>query len=76
MANTTQLPFGNYNKFAEQARNLYEDRRPCTLDGKPATISGFALQFGMAKSLDGKMSGEWNWQSIVTIMENDGKFTL
>lgn len=76
MANTTRLSFGNYNKLAAQARDLYEDRKPCTLDGRPATISGFALQFGMVRSLDGKMSGEWNWQAIVTIMENGGEFTL
>ena len=70
------LPFGNYNKLAAKARDLYEDRKPCTLDGRPATVAGFALQFGIVRSLDGKLNGEWSWDAIVRIMSKDGKFTL
>lgn len=76
MANTTQLKFGNYNSHAAKARDLHEDRKPCTLDGRPASVAGFALPFGVVRSLDGKMSGEWAWETIVRIMERDGKFTL
>jgi hypothetical protein len=76
MADVTPLKFGNHNRFAARARDLYEDRRPCTIDGRPATVSGFALPFGYVRSLDGKFTSEWAWETIVRIMERDGKFTL
>ena len=48
-----------------------------TLDGRPATITGYQNKFATIRSVDGKLSGEWSWAAVdLVIDKHDGKFTL
>jgi hypothetical protein len=45
-----------------------------TLDGRPAIISGWALDYAQVRSLDGALSGEWAWTTAARIVGRGGAF--
>lgn len=48
--------------------------KPCTLNGKPATISGRRCPFGRVTALVDGESYEWSWTTIDRVMRNGGTF--
>jgi hypothetical protein len=58
----------------ERRRELCAER--VTLDGRPATISGYSQPFAMVRSLDGKSGAEWSWETVARIVANGGAFRL
>lgn len=63
-------------KCRDEARQMVEGGATCTLDGKPARIAGFGLDFGRVFDVaDPVRSAEWSWPAIVNNLKNGGKFT-
>lgn len=49
--------------------------RDCTLDGKPATIQGRLLDFGIVAQWPQGLRVEYAWSTIAHVVENnDGAF--
>lgn len=46
----------------------------CTLDGKPATISGHSLDFGWVCQLPHGIRAEYAWPTIARVMFDGGRF--
>jgi hypothetical protein len=57
------------SKIAERHRDV-----PCTLNGKPAKIMGWKLDFATVGTLDGTLAYEWAWETVDRIMSNGGNF--
>lgn len=58
----------------EQRRALCEGR--WTLNGKPATVSGYLNTFATVTQLDTGLSCEWAWPTVLHIgLNKEGKFT-
>lgn len=66
-AETEQLP--PYQTY-EDRRNLGDIR--VTLDGKPARITGFRLQFAWIQSNDDTV--EFCWKTVARVVANGGNF--
>jgi len=49
-------------------------KRPITLNGKPATVSGIYHKFAVIRQLNGTARAEWNWETAKRIINNGGKF--
>ena len=49
--------------------------RLCTIDGKPATISGRLLEFAVVGSFDRTTKAEFSWEAVKRIMAKNGKFS-
>lgn len=48
-----------------------------TLDGKPATIGGYMLDFAGVRQLDRDCKGrreEYSWETVERVLDRDGKF--
>ena len=46
----------------------------CKLNGKTATISGWANDFATIATLDGQQSFEWSWEAVDRIMRSGRQF--
>lgn len=46
----------------------------CTLNGKPAKITGRLLPHGIVSEINGPISHEWAWKTIDRIMRKDKAF--
>lgn len=49
---------------------------PVTLDDRPAKITGARNDFATVRSHDGKLTGEWAWQTAIRIADTHGRFSL
>ena len=47
----------------------------CTLDGKPAKITGRLNEFATVGALQGWMASEFSWEAVARIMAKGGNFT-
>ena len=57
-----------------KVRELINNGATVTLNGNPATISGFQLDFARVSSKG--LSAEWSWSAVEhTITKHKGKFT-
>lgn len=45
-----------------------------TVNGKPATISGYSNRFATVTELKTGYSAEYSWEAIRYVMQDDGKF--
>ena len=72
----TKRNYDNARLWGSTRRAAFMDGKPVTLDGRPATVSGFMLKFAKVRSLDGKFSGEWSWPAAVRVVDNGGAFYL
>lgn len=52
----------------------WRDDNSCTLDGKPAKIVGWAMEFPIVAQMDSPTSCEFSWAAVNRIMERDRKF--
>lgn len=48
--------------------------RPCTLNGRDATISGRACDFAHVRELEGVGHVEYAWATVARVMEAGGAF--
>lgn len=55
------------------ARRALVDIR-VTLDGAPAAIMGARNAFATVRTLDGRTSAEWSWETVRRIVDNGGAF--
>lgn len=72
---------GSYDGGADEQPDLgpeLDGRRyvgaACTLDGRPATISGRRNAFATVAELDGPLALEWAWETVARIMDAGGAF--
>jgi len=49
---------------------------PCTLDGKPAAISGAARDFATVRDLKTGQGADWAWDTVARVMARDAAFRL
>ena len=49
--------------------------QPCTLNGKPAKITGRLNEFATVGALQGWMASEFSWEAVARIMAKGGNFT-
>lgn len=49
---------------------------PCTLDGKPAAISGAAREFATVRDLKTGQGADWAWDTVARVMAHDAAFRL
>ena len=52
----------------------WRDDNACTLDGKPAKVIGWKLDFPMVAQLHGPYAVEFSWATVNRIMSNDRAF--
>lgn len=57
---------------AEHRRELCN--RPCTINGRPAQISGALLRFAIVSDRESGLHCEYSWQAIENVMEKGGAF--
>ena len=72
-------PCGGGCRCAAQATPLEDAGRlfvgdECTIDGKPATVTGRQLDFGIVAELPHGLRVEFAWPTIARIMDNGGRF--
>lgn len=60
-------------QFAEKCRDLQDNGATVTLDGKPARISGFKLDFPVVWQRNSiHMGVELAWETVYNILTNGG----
>ena len=51
----------------------WRDDNSCTLNGKPAKIVGWKLDFPVVAELDGPLAVEYSWATVDNVMSNHGR---
>lgn len=57
---------------AEYRRELCN--MPCTMNGKPAQVSGALLRFAVVSERDSGLACEFSWQAVERVLANGGAF--
>jgi hypothetical protein len=52
----------------------FRDNPYCTLNGKPAKISGWLCKFAEVHTLDNTIKATWCWETVANIMKRDKCF--
>lgn len=58
----------------EEAISKWSDDNSCWLDGQPAKVVGWKLDFPLVVQLKGPLSLQWSWASVNRIMSKDRQF--
>lgn len=58
----------------EEAIKKWRDDNLCWLDGQPAKIVGWQLDFPSVAQLNGPLSLQWSWATVNRIMSEDRQF--
>lgn len=53
----------------------WRDDNACWLDGQPAKIIGWSLDFPQIAQTNGPLSLEWSWATVNRIMSKDRRFS-
>lgn len=54
--------------------DLVNRSKGCTLNGNPAVVSGYNLDFAKVTDLITGLSAEWAWPTVERILNNGGNF--
>ena len=52
----------------------WRDNNACTLNGKPAKVVGWKLDFPVVAELDGPFAVEYSWAAVDRVMSDGGRF--
>lgn len=60
--------------MAEERKRELVQTENVTLNGEPAKIAGYKLDFANVRQLDGPIVAEFAWQTVERIVNNGGNF--
>lgn len=58
----------------QEAIRLWRGDNACWLDGQPAKVVGWMLDFPSVVQLNGPLSLQWSWAAVNRIMSGDRHF--